>query len=78
MLFFFLSMFYYPSFPGYETLSSMEPSMRQMMNKLVQAQNDYLEGKNQLNISEVGLQLERNSPPIYLVTGSLNGVDNFM
>jgi hypothetical protein len=26
----------------------------------------------------VGLQLERNSPPIYLVTGSLNGVDNFM
>ena len=40
---------------GYEALSKLEPTMRQMMNTLVNAQNDYLVGKNQFNIEDVSL-----------------------
>ena len=40
---------------GFEALSKLEPTMRQMMNTLVITQNDYLESKNRLNIDEVFL-----------------------
>ena len=38
---------------GYEALSKLEQTLRQMMNTLVNTQNDYLEKKNQFNLLEI-------------------------